>query len=282
MSKSELLTKENFGDYADIEGTKRPLTEEEIASTPYAKFYDYPITYPTEEQLRALLPGNQIPVEQSLTPPEFAKLFDPAEKLCENGYCVRPEGYGFSAIDVIYPHVTWEMFQWFSRWNTMNPVHYMIWLPRFHSISAKEEAVEDMGWGFINFDKEAGPRIFPQSYGITNPKEKDPDFLMLIGSDQTLTPVDGSEPPIKMNMVNYFRRCGDGMENRIRVWMDAWYVDGEVEYAKGESATPIEERTRWVACHNAWEWTRAAYLLPDLYAFAKEIGDAEPFELHLD
>ncbi len=284
MSKEDLLTKENFGDYADIENVKRPLTEEEIASTKYAKFYDFPITNPTEEQIRALTPGNDIPVEQSLVPAEFSKLFDPSEKLCENGFCVRPEGYGFSAIDVKFPNVTWDMFQWFAQWNTLTPVNYMIWLPRFHVHSSPVFAQEDMGWGDIYFDKSAGPMITPKTFGIEDPRELDPDFLMLIGSGQHLTAVDGSDKdtPIKMTMLNYFRRCGDGIENRIRVWMGIHYIDGEIIHDESKSPVSLYERTRLVACHNAWEWTRCSTLLPELYQYGKEIGDVSSEPIVLD
>ncbi len=273
MSKEELLTKENFGEYAEID--KRPLTEEEIASTKYAKFYDYPIATPTKEQLTALLPGNEIDVEQSLLPSEYGKLFHPEIELCENGYCVRPEGFGFSAIDVKFPGVKPEMFQWFTKFYTACPVNYMIWLPKFHVNASAAISDEDLGWGVMKFDKVAGPPCTLETFGIENPRETDPQFMMLVGGNISISELDGSDKdtPVKMVMINYFRNNGDGIEDRIRVWMGIHYINGEIIHENATSPVPLVDRTRMMACHNAWEWTRCAAMLPDLYQYAIEIGD---------
>ncbi len=275
MAKEDLLTRENFGDYADIDHEKRPLTEEEIASTKYAKFYDFPVTNPTEEQLTALLPGNYIDVEQSIPPTEYWKLFHPDIELCENGYCVRPEGYGFSAIDVKYPDVSWEKFQWFSKFYTACPVNYMIWLPVFHVYASMAISDEDLGWGVKKFDKVAGPPCTLETFGIENPTELDPDFIGLVGGNIHIYDLDGSDKdrPVKMTMINYFRRYGEGIENRIRVWMGIHYINGEIIREDAASPVPLVDRARWMACHNAWEWSRSATLIPVLYDYAKEIGD---------
>ncbi len=277
MSYTDLITKENFGLYADIR--PEPLTDEEKASTKYAQFYDFPITVPSEEKVLSLMPGNEVDLKDSMTPAECCKIFSPDPQPCENGFCVRPEGYGFSAVDVKLPNITMEMFMWFTKWYSSNPVNYKIWFPFFHvDATPGQLGIENLGWGDVYIDKFAGPPCTPETFGIANPKELDPDYIMMIGGGGEILELDGSdkEHPVYMTMINYFRRCGDGIENKVRAWMGMHYKDGEVILDQSDNPVSLYDRTRWMACHNAWEWSRVSTLLPEVFKYAKEIDDVTP------
>ncbi|MCC8142332.1 MAG: hypothetical protein LIO56_07375 [Lachnospiraceae bacterium] len=271
MSYTDLLTEENFGVYGLME--KKPLTEEEKASTPFALFYDLPIQLPSEENIMALLPGHEVDSAKTISPAECKKLFTTQELECENGYCLRPEGCGFSAVNIKMPRVTPEMLAWWFTWYPKNPVHYMIWLPGFHvNSSIGSVACEDLGWGVAGLDRQAGPPIGLDTFGIEDPKALDPDYVRFFGGNMHILKEDGSDKdnPPYLTMVNYIRRYGDGIEFKVRCWMGAQYINGEIILEKCDHPVSLLERTRLMACHNAWEWSRMSELLPEIYAFAQE------------
>lgn len=276
MNYKDLITRDNFGIYADIPSTK--LSEEDKNSTPYAKFYDLPVNLPSEENILALLPGKEVDPTITFLPENCNKLFAPGYLECENGYCVRPEGFGFSAIRVDLPEVQPEMIKFWFPWYISNPVHYRSWLPDMHLDIQKEEkghsAVENLGWGAKRAVLGWGQPVSPQTFGIDNPHEFDPDFVFLLGgSNATYRPESDhhkEDPEGICTMVNYFRRKGSGMELRIRCWLGVGFKDGQYILEDSTDPVPLAERVRWMACHNAWEWSRMATLLPKVYHFAQE------------
>ncbi len=276
MDYKDLITSENFGVYADIPRTK--LTEEEKSSTPYAKFFDLPVPVPSEENIMALLPGKAIDPSAAILPENVSRLFAPGYLECENGYCMLPQGFGFSAVRIDMPDVQPEMMRFWFPWYTSNTVHYKTWLPDMHVEMCHEEqghsAIENLGWGAKRVVLGRSKPFSPQDFGVANPLESDPDFVMLLGG---VNPVyePGSdyfneEPQSISTSVNYFRRKGNGMELRIRSWTGVSYRNGQYTLEKPLDPVPLAERVRWRACHHAWEWSRMAALLPEIYQFAKE------------
>lgn len=278
MSYTGLITEENFGPFALVHSTT--LSETEKQSTPFADFYDFPINLPTEEQILALMPGNQMAPSLSLSPAEYGKMFAEGYLECENGYCVRPEGYGYSAVDIKMPDVTPEIFQFWQKWYTLIPCHYKIWLPDVHIVQysdpQKHSAIENLGWGNVSLDMAGyGKPLSYADFGITDPKALDPNFIACIGSCMTIREKESwfqeqPEPYPLMVMLNYLRHYENGIENRVRVWMGIHYVDGKIIPEQVDYPVPMVDRVRGMACHNAWEWSRMATLAPALYQYCKE------------
>ncbi len=281
MSYKELITEENFGIYAKIPSTT--LTEEERQSTPYSRFFDLPLNLPPEETIRALLPGNEIDPSDAILPEECNKLFAPGYLACENGYCVLPQGFGFSAVKIDMPEVRPEMLGFWFPW-ILDTVQYKAWLPDMHlesSVVMKDGnsvhvATENLGWGPKLPLLGAGFQLTPEIVGVPNPTECDPDFINFMGGASPIIEAGASldsEPEGWLTMVNYVRRKGDGLEWRVRTWMGVDYENGEYIIDPPDSnAVPLIDRVRMMACHNAWEWNRMAALLPAAYHFAQENG----------
>ncbi len=282
MSYKELITVENFGPYAKIPSTT--LTEEERQSTPYSQFFDLPINLPSEETIRALLPGNEIDPAIAILPEECAKLFAPGYLECENGYCVLPQGFGFSAVKIDMPEVKPEMLNFWFPWYLSSTVHYKTWLPDMHlemrMLERGHAATEDLGWGPELPLLGAGTMLTPADFGIDNPTDCDPDFFYFFGgANPIISPDDSLDavPKSYLTMINYVRRKGTGLEWRVRTWIGVNYRNGEyILDTPSDDAVPLIDRVRGMACHNAWEWSRMATLLPAIYQFAQENGLEAP------
>ncbi len=281
MSYLDLITEENFGPYANIPSTT--LTEEERKSTPYSQFFDFPINLPSEETIRALMPGNEIDPAIAILPEEGGKLFAPGYLECENGYCLMPQGFGFSAVKIDMPEVKPEMLQFWFPWYLSNPVHHKTWLPDLHielyMTPNGPFGMEDFGWGPERPLLGSGASITPETFGIDNPTDLDPDFIRFFGGANPIVSPDkdrNSDPEGFITMVNYIRKKGTGLEWRVRTWLGVSYQDGQyIPDPPSNDKPPLIERVRWVACHNAWEWSRMATLLPAIYKFAQE-NDLKP------
>ncbi len=287
MSYLDLITKENFGPYADI--PEAVLTEEEKADA-FAFLFDLPEVFPSEENIMALLPGHEVDPSVTIAPSEGGKLFAPGYLECENGYCCHPDGYGFSATRVDMPGVTPEMLFYFMQWFPQAPVHYKAWFPGMHvdtvNTAKGHSSWEDLGWGVKIAVLGWGPPITPMTYGIQNPREKDPDFVLCFGGTNAMSAADsdieGNDLESVTMTMNYFRRKGDGLELRVRNWVDVGYRDGEYVLVESKDPVPQIDRTRLLATHNAWEWTHTARLAPLVYEYAKEhdllqMGNKPPF-----
>ncbi len=275
MNYIDLITKENFGTYADI--PKEELTEDEKAN-PFSFLFDLPDRLPSEENIRAFLPDNEVDPSMTIAPSEGGKLFAPGYLECENGYCCHPDGYGFSATRIEMPGVTPEMLFYFLKWFPQNPVHYKAWFPGMHKDTVNTErghnSPEDLGWGIKIAVLGWGTPITPMTFGFKDPREKDPDFILCFGGTNALSAAENGNPGTEVESVsigmNYFRRKGDGLELRVRNWMDIGYRDGEYFLVKSNDPVPQINRVRMLGCHNAWEWTHMAVIAPEVYKYAKE------------
>ncbi len=275
MSYIELITEENFGPYANIPSTT--LTEEEIESTPFAQFFDIPVDPPSEETVRALMPGNEMDPADAILPEDIPKLFIPGSMKVENGYCLLPQGFGYSIIKIDMPKVQPQMLPFWMGWYTSNSAHYKTWLPDMHiSIQRLEHghiAVEDLGWGPVKPVLGAGTMFSPQLFGIENPTELDPDFAFFLGGANPYFSPEKSvddEPDGWSLAANYVRKKGTGLEWRMISWLGVNYVDGQYVLDENQDPIPLIERVRLLACHNAWEWNHMAVVLPEVYKFAQE------------
>ncbi len=281
MSYTELITVENFGPYANIPSTT--LTEEERQSTPYSKFYDLPLNLPSEESIRALMPGNEMDPADALLPEQIPMLFTPDAVKVENGYCVLPQGFGYSIVRIDMPEVKPEMIPFWNQWFVTQPVHYKTWLPDMHLeiqlLEKGHSAIENLGWGPVRPVLGAGIMFTPALFGIDDPKALDPDFVFFHGGSNPLLAPEKSldeEPDAVTSSANYVRKKGTGVEWRFCSWLGVTYKDGQYILDKPMDPDEFKERVRMLACHNVWEFSRMATLLPAIYEFAKENGLMPP------
>ena len=242
---------------------REPLNAVELKN-PFAPLYDLPIHDPAPEILEHLLPGKPMNSANALPVTEFEKLFIPGALKQYNGYCLAPDGTGFSAVTVkmnLTPEM--ERFWECSHWISQDDVHYKVWFPGMH-FSHKMPVTEDLGWGVghVNF---AVPLDLSQLLSRP-PEELDPNFLGFSGCAAFFYPLDNPDDIWYSTIANCVRATFDGLvEVTTLCWSGVHYIDG-----KAIRKIPLDmkadlERTRLFACHNAWENTRKGEVFPRVY-----------------
>lgn len=179
------------------------LTDEEKKS-PYAPFYYEPILSPAPEILTAIQPGKPIDPSLALAPQDIGKLFVPGSLKVDNGYCLLPDGTGFSIIHTSSSDTTLEMEQWWWPWimsGDYDYLNYKIWMPSLHSTHGTP-ICEDLGWGPVKI--YGVKRVKPADLDLpASPKELNPDFLTLVGSAARTERDDADEPTYNFTLVHY-------------------------------------------------------------------------------
>jgi phloretin hydrolase len=244
------------------------LTKEEKKS-PYARFYDEPILPPAPEVVAAIQPGKQINPSLVLAPQDMPKLIMPGTLKADNGYCVLPDGTGFSVIHTKAPGITLEMEKWWNEWITSSDYNYLnfkIGLPSLHFMYANP-TWEDLGWGpaSVYMSKTLKPMDLSAW-----PKELNPDFLTMYSYDITIT-LDFGGKPYWANVAHYITLGKRGEDIITCIWNGIHNSDGTPVRMINKSEQVDPEYVRLLACHYAWELARKAQLLPKLYAYSKKL-----------
>jgi phloretin hydrolase len=254
-------------DFTDI-----PELREDEKKSPYSGFYYEPILPPAPEVFKAIQPGNPMDSSLALASQEVGKLFIPGSLKADNGYCVAPDGTGFSTICTRAAGVSPEMERWWGGWfrsREYNYLNYKIWMPSLH-FSHDNPISEDLGWGPVKIYNIS--RFSPDTLGLSaSPKELNPIFFDIGGGAFKMVPEAPEGVPFYGTLVHYVTYDGKVMETRTSVWSGVHIRDGKVVRMIGEQERVDLERVRLLACHNAWEFARKAQLLPRLYAHSKTL-----------
>ncbi|MCD8151936.1 MAG: hypothetical protein LUD71_02445 [Clostridiales bacterium] len=209
-----------------------------------------------------------MPVEEAVDFSQIERLFGTeGDSLC-NGWCILPDGTGFSHVRIEMPKVTPEVEEWWHKWS-MDPdydyLNYRIWMPSLH-LSHAMPIVENLGWGMSRI--QMFQPIFPQMMNLSAlPSELDSRFFGVIGSSGYSTLLKGSSEVEYTALISCLKRLGEGLQVQAVGYMGMkWEGNGLV---KAHDADP--ERTCLFVTHNAYEFTRKADLAPRLYEFANPL-----------
>ncbi len=249
-----------------------PDLNEEEKKSPYARFYYEPIIPPATNVVAALQPGKEMNPSLALLPQNIGKLFVPGSLKVDTGYCVLPDGTGFSVVHTKGPDITLEMEQWWGTWFKLSEhsyVNYKIWMPSLHFTHGMP-IWEDLGWGPI--------KIYitkPVTYDTLNlpapPKKLNSKFLSLSGGVFTIVPDAPDESTYFATLVHYVTHGDDGLNVITCVWSGVHILDGTAVRMIGKKERIPLEYVRLFACHNAWEFARKMQLLPRLHALSKTL-----------
>ena len=248
------------------------LTEEEKKS-PYASFYYIPVGKPLPHIYEAIQPGRQMDPALAINledPEDVKKMFLPEGIPCKNGWCVMPDGTGFSAIETPMPEVTPEIDDWWFSWFTASDLNYKIWLPKLH-FRHKSPIYEDLGWGPLYLTSMK--QLTPEMLGIKNPKELDPDFIGMQAPSLECVSADNPDAPTHYAiLIHCIKRMeGGGIRFQTLVYTGVKWEDGKLVRMIPENETVDPERVRLFATHNAYEFARKAEILPGLYKLSKTL-----------
>lgn len=262
-----------------------PLTLDEKAN-PFSKFYYVPVELPAPEILAAIEPGKPMDPALALDLADLEKIFRPDSEPFHNGYCIMPDGTGYSALKIDLPNVTAEEFMQFQIYGHMNNIQYKTWLPTMH-LQQGAFTIENFGWGPILFHQRqvvekngldasmVNPNVITaetlcrlsmmaDGLHIEDPKALDPNFYTFFGGTvYTIDVLTGDRTDL--TMINYVRKKGAGLEFRVRVWLGKGIdSDGQVHRLIPEGQTVDIDKVLGIATHNAFEWTRANTIAHDV------------------
>jgi len=240
-----------------------PLTPEQEQS-PFARFYHEPIEDPVPAVLAAV-GEEQMDPALALPFAEVEKVFLPRTEPIRNGWCMLPDGTGFSSITTMLPGATPEMETWWWKSFVMNPADdwlgYKVWFPGLH-VSHGRPLTEDLGWGVVGIHMVQP--FTPETLGLSAPPEAlDPNYVLALGSSGYNQRIDDeNDPPYYIALLNVFKRTTGGLRVQSVTWSGMGWQDGTLK--KMHDADP--EKVRMFAMHNAYEYHRHGMLLPRVYA----------------
>jgi len=249
------------------------LTEDEKKS-PYADFYYIPVGKPPPHVMEAVAPGRQMDPALAVSlenPSDISMLFSPEGIKCKNGWCVLPDGTGFSAIETLMPDITPELEKWWIKWFLSDDLHYRIWMPSLH-FGHGETIFEDLGWGPLHLHTLG--HLSPSSLGVEDPEELNPGFVSfqapvfkyILADDPDAAPNYG----ILIHYISLME-CG-GIKFQTLVYSGVTREDGKLVRMIPEGGTVDPERVRLFATHNAYEFARKVEIVPGLYERSKTLA----------
>ena len=235
-----------------------PDLPEAEKSNPYAKFYYEPVNKPRTEVYKAIQPGNEIDSSLGITPNQLEKLFIPNGLPHINGYCIMPDGTGYSAINTRGHNITPEMQKFWNGWFASNDVHYKIWLTCI-------PVIEDLGWGMMSL--QMLQQTPPSALGINAPLEElNPNCTGCFIGSLVCSYVDNPDTePHYIVLIHYNTSDGENVEIQTLAFTGYTIRNGEFKRMIPDGAQVDLEKVRLIACHNAYEFTRQFDLLPMLY-----------------
>lgn len=280
--------------YRDFENLPQLRPDEK--ESPFAKFYYVPVEMPAPEILEGIDADKPMDPEKAIGVDEVDRLFKVGYDEVENGWCVMPDGTGYSAVRVELPDVTAAELMQFQVYGHMNNLQYKTWLPKLH-LQQGDFTIENFGWGPLLFHQRqlmaengmdpsmVNPEaINPQDLarlsmkvcGVTieDPKALDPDFVAIVGGPiYTIDVLTGDRNDL--TMITYMRKKNGGLELRVRVWLGMHNVGGRAvrRIPEGTSVDPMKVLA--IATHNAFEWTRANTIARDVCQLIDAIEDGE-------
>lgn len=247
-----------------------PLSPEDAAK-PYAKYYYMGSAQPAEDVMKDIVWGEPMDVQDALSPEDVNKMLDSGYMKRENGYCVLPNGIGYSAAytKILAPS---EANAWWIHWHERDDLRYKLWCPGSHEAVGPGWSREDIGLGvemmvFVSV-------LPPQMLGFDMEKlANTSDFNSVVGFNVYAVPVgaDSNVKPLPIVVMHYTRKIEGGIEMRSRFWTGMHFRNGKPIVLLNEGERIPDERAFALANHAAHEMATLARLLPELYPECRDI-----------
>lgn len=255
------------------------FTEDELAVSPYARFYN-PELAPLPEHVReALLIGAQA-----------SELFPPVERAgdlqaagywpVETGYTVAADGAVRICAQTFMPRVTPAMWDWWFAWHGCDGNRYKLWHPRAHVDVRWADGRDDLAYiGRVSRVVEyIGPTLFNVAIRFVTPATLgfDEQKLKANGEVAICARIGLAAIPVLTGwLVHHVRPIPGGSEMRTRIWMGGDNVrplgmPGAVGGVLGRLAYRLQPMTdaqvNQLIVHDNHEMNHLAGFLPELYA----------------
>lgn len=240
------------------------LTAEEKAC-PYADLYYREIAEPDAEVFAAFEPGKQMDPSKAIMPEDLVKMLEPGFAP-EAGYCVTPEGIGYSCTVVRLPGVTEEIFDYRLKLVFSEDMGFKVEYPGYHMEHYDGLCIEDNCDGMKAL-------ILDRNYSMAelgfsgDPCKMNPKLLSISAHDQDIVDLEG---PINTKrdrgvliLVNTAME-GGGLEQWWFVYTGMHIEDCKARVLLDEGEVVDPEICRRKGLHLAYEAVNQAQYLPIL------------------
>ena len=130
---------------------------------------------------------------------------------------------------------------------------------------------ENLGWGLSFFEPVGrnNPTAFDyERYGLPEPpKILEPRLWSHDCGSAVVRSCDTGEATSYITFAHHLVQVQDGFQMRLYAWTGIHLVDGLVRRMIPAGEKVDIEKVRLFACHNAWEFTRCASLMPRIYSY---------------
>ena len=262
-----------------IPGRELGWSPEELASLPYARFWNPVMAEIPDHALRAL---SDSPVAEALMPRMPEAVNDIVDSRIQNGYTVNRDGAIHVNLTTEMPDVTPPMIDWWFGWHGDSAPRYKLWHPLAHIHAQWEQLPPAGSTGRARYvgstsqvDEFLGSAMIRGAIQFRRPEEiglVDPNLATGIEATAVCARVGLVDAPIDMGyLVHHVSAVAGGSVMRSRFWIGPPYIAARKPALRPfmplarrlVSLTELDARALLVHC--AQEMNHLATFLPALY-----------------
>lgn len=240
-----------------------PLTPEQ-QKYPYADLYTREIAVPEQTVLDAFAENHEMDPSKAILPEDLYHILE-SDFQPEMGYCVLPNGIGYSCTVVQLPGATPEIYDYRLQLVFSEDMGFIVEYPGFHFEHYDGLCIEDNGTGkkalILDRNYSAAELGFP---GV--PSEINPDILSVSAHDQDIVAAEGPIDPTRgkgvLILVN--KRITGGIEQWWFVYSGLHIQDARTVNVLGDNEIITAEECRRKGLHLAYESVNQLQYLPVL------------------
>lgn len=250
-----------------------PLSPEQRRS-PFAHFYEESFSGAMRRTLDRLKTDYCDPA-RALPFSHIEQLFTPHEPGITSGWCILPDGTGYSSLVTDMPGAAPEMERWWVKW-AADPAYdwlnYRIMLPGAHEAYGNP-AVDDPGWGRCQIYTEQ-PLFISLLPLSAPPRQLDASYVQCSAASGYCVPLDTPLPqPFHTVVLDCVKQTAQGLRVTSVLYFGVRWENGSLVHVHRADT----DRVRLFTFHHALELQRKADLLPRLYYYASTLPETAPY-----
>ena len=180
-----------------FKASELPELTAEQKKSPFAYFYKRDIGELAPEIVEAFKPGRTIDPKKAVMPENMWEYLLPGGPEPEMGYCMLPNGAGYTCLIADVPGMTKEMFDFRTRLVFADHMGFMIEFPGKHLEHYDGLCVEDFGVGYMHaFILDRNYSSYELGYP-EHPTHANPEIVEFVVKEADEIPIEGPIDPDK-------------------------------------------------------------------------------------
>ncbi len=279
MDWTRVTFKERLTAAKPLEGRHLGWTEGELASAPYARFWNPKMADISADAYRAVANS---PMAHELFPPMREAIASVVDAEVQNGYTITPTGAMHVNLSTQMPDVTPEMIDWWFGWHSDSPERYKMWHPQAHVHAQWQEQPPTGTSGRARYvgyasqvDEYLGSGLIRALIQFRRPEELglvDADVTAGVDATAVCARVGVVDVPVDIGyLAHHIERVPGGSVMRSRFWIGQPYIAARNAKVRAvlplakPLLTPTDLDARNMLVHCSQEMTHLASFLPALY-----------------